>query len=82
VASPGKLTGEKVWDKWKAGLKNQLSMLSGDNGAPSSTSSARTKIQKKGRPLPTSLKNLSRSVNSLDRNPLRILNTFTALFNR
>jgi hypothetical protein len=25
--SPGKLTGEKKWDKWKPGLENQLSML-------------------------------------------------------
>ena len=33
-ASPGKLTGEKVWDKWKAGLENQLSMLYGVNGVP------------------------------------------------
>ena len=34
AASPGKLTGEKVWDKWKAGLENQLSMLYGVNGVP------------------------------------------------
>jgi hypothetical protein len=33
-ASPGKLTGEKVWDKWKAGLENQLFMLYGVNGVP------------------------------------------------
>jgi len=26
-AFPGILTGEKVWDKWKSGLENQLSML-------------------------------------------------------
>jgi hypothetical protein len=25
----GKLTGENFWDKWKAGLENQLSMLYG-----------------------------------------------------
>jgi hypothetical protein len=34
AASPGKLTGERVWDKWKAGLENRLSMLYGDNGVP------------------------------------------------
>jgi hypothetical protein len=34
AASPGKLTGEEVWDKWKAGLENQLSMLYGVNGVP------------------------------------------------
>jgi hypothetical protein len=34
AASPGKLTGEKVWDTWKAGLENQLSMLYGVNGVP------------------------------------------------
>jgi hypothetical protein len=34
AASPGKLTGEKVWDKWKAGLENQLSMLYSVKGAP------------------------------------------------
>jgi hypothetical protein len=33
-ASPGKLTGEKVWDKWRSGLENQLSMLYGVNGVP------------------------------------------------
>jgi hypothetical protein len=33
-ASPGNLTSEKVWDKWKAGLENQLSMLYGVNGVP------------------------------------------------
>jgi hypothetical protein len=34
AASPWKLTGEKAWDKWKAGLENQLSMLYGVNGVP------------------------------------------------
>jgi hypothetical protein len=34
AASPGKLNGEKVWDKWKAGPENQLSMLCGVNGVP------------------------------------------------
>jgi hypothetical protein len=34
AASPGKLTGEKVWDKWKAGLENQLSMFYGVIGVP------------------------------------------------
>jgi hypothetical protein len=36
-ASPGKFSGEKVWDNWKAGLENQLSMLYGVNGVPWST---------------------------------------------
>jgi hypothetical protein len=34
AASPWELTGEKGWDKWKAGLENQLSMLYGINGVP------------------------------------------------
>jgi hypothetical protein len=34
AASPGKLTSEKVWDKWKAGLENHLSMFYGVNGVP------------------------------------------------
>jgi hypothetical protein len=34
AAFPGKLTGEQVWDEWKAGLENQLSMLYGVNGVP------------------------------------------------
>jgi hypothetical protein len=34
TASPEKLTSEKVWDKWKAGRENQLSMLYGVNGVP------------------------------------------------
>jgi uncharacterized membrane protein YcjF (UPF0283 family) len=34
AVSPAKLTGEKVWDKWKGGLENQLSMLYGVNGVP------------------------------------------------
>jgi hypothetical protein len=33
-ASPGKLTGEKVWDKWRSALENQLSMIFGVNGIP------------------------------------------------
>jgi hypothetical protein len=34
AASPEILTSEKVWDKWKAGRENQLSMLYGVNGVP------------------------------------------------
>jgi hypothetical protein len=81
AASPGKLTGEEVWDKWKAGLENQLSMLYGVNGVPLATLSARRKNQKKVRPMPTSPKNASRNINSLDRNSQRILSTFTILSN-
>jgi hypothetical protein len=82
TASPEKLTSEKVWDKWKAGLENQLSMLYVVNGVPMFYVTRENEEQKKGRPVPTSLKNVSRSVNSLDRNSLRILSMFTTLSNR
>jgi hypothetical protein len=34
LSSPGNLSGEKVWDKWKARLENQLAMLYRVNGVP------------------------------------------------
>jgi hypothetical protein len=63
VASPGKLTGEKVWDKWKAGLENAtVYTLRVLTVSPWSTFSARRKNQKKGRPMPASPMNASRNV--------------------
>jgi hypothetical protein len=82
AASPAKLTGEKVWNTWKARLENQLSMLYGVNGVPLVYVIRKTKNQKKGRSMPTSLKNISRNVNSPGRNSLRILNMFTTLSSR
>jgi hypothetical protein len=57
-------------------------MLYGVNGVPLVYVIREDEEPEEGRPTPTSLKNVLRNANSLDRNSMRILNTSTTLYNR
>jgi hypothetical protein len=73
-ASPEKLPGEKVWDKWKAELEIQLSMLYVVNGVPLVYVMHENEEPKEWTASP---KNVSTSTSSPGRNLLRMPSTST-----
>jgi hypothetical protein len=72
-ASPGSLTGEKFWDKWKAGLENQLSMLYGVNGVPLFYIIREKEVPEEGKVYTSSPKSALKSTSSPVRNSLKTL---------